>query len=36
MMAIRRYILEITTVGPVHIGNGMRYGKKDYMLTGIK
>ena len=36
MMAIRRYILEITTVGPVHIGNGMRYGKKDYYANGNK
>lgn len=35
-MAIRRYILEITTVGPVHIGNGMRYGKKDYYANGNK
>ena len=33
-MSVRRYILNITAVGPIHIGNGMRYGKKDYFASG--
>lgn len=35
-MAIRRYRFDIAVVGPVHIGNGMRYGKKDYFASGNK
>ena len=33
-MAIRRYRLDITAIGPVHIGNGRQYGKKDYFASG--
>ena len=33
-MAIRRYRLEFETAGPVHIGNGSQYGKKDYYAIG--
>lgn len=29
-MAVRHYKLALTTVGPVHVGNGSDYGKKDY------
>lgn len=35
-MAVRRYRFDIAVVGPVHIGNGMRYGKKDYFASGNK
>lgn len=33
-MSERQYELKFTTVGPVHIGNGNKYGKKDYFYTG--
>ena len=33
-MSIRHYRMEIETVGPVHIGNGSQYGKKDYFAKG--
>ncbi|WP_321970914.1 type III-A CRISPR-associated RAMP protein Csm5 [Paratractidigestivibacter sp.] len=33
-MAVRHYRLEFETAGPVHIGNGNRYGKKDYYASG--
>lgn len=29
-MAVRHFRLTFTTQGPVHIGDGQRYGKKDY------
>ena len=29
-MTVHHYKLDITTKGPVHIGNGSKYGKKDY------
>lgn len=35
-MAIRHYEIEFTTKGPVHIGNGEKYGKKDYFQSGGK
>lgn len=33
-MAVRHYRLEFKTAGPVHIGNGSQYGKKDYFVSG--
>ena len=33
-MVVRHYNLMLTTVGPVHIGDGGRYGKKDYFAEG--
>ena len=33
-MAVRRYLLEFETAGLVHIGNGSKYGKKDYFASG--
>ena len=33
-MAVMQYDIVITTVGPVHIGNGSSYGKKDYFVDG--
>lgn len=35
-MSVRRYELELTAAGPVHIGNGNAYGKKDYFRSGKK
>lgn len=35
-MAVRHYEIEFTTKGPVHIGNGEKYGKKDYFRSGKK
>jgi CRISPR type III-A-associated RAMP protein Csm5 len=31
-MAVTNYNCTITTIGPVHIGTGKQYGKKDYFL----
>ena len=31
-MAVRRYTVSVTTVGPVHIGDGGVYGKRDYFI----
>lgn len=33
-MGTRHITLHLTTVGPVHIGNGNRLGKKDYFAEG--
>lgn len=33
-MAVRHYRLEFETAGPIHIGNGAQYGKKDYYADG--
>ncbi len=35
-MGARHYTLQLTTVGPVHIGNGKTLGKKDYFVKGSK
>jgi CRISPR/Cas system CSM-associated protein Csm5 (group 7 of RAMP superfamily) len=35
-MPVLRYKLVLTAKGPVHIGNGNKYGKKDYFLQGDK
>lgn len=32
-MAARRYTVSVTTVGPVHIGDGGMYGKRDYFIN---
>ena len=33
-MAARNYRVVLTTIGPVHIGTGRQYKKKDYFLNG--
>ncbi len=33
-MSIRHYHMEIEAIGPVHIGNGSQYGKRDYFAKG--
>lgn len=33
-MAARNYRVVLTTIGPVHIGTGKQYGKKDYFPNG--
>ena len=35
-MTIRRYNLELTTIGFVHIGDGSKIGSKEYFLKGNK
>lgn len=35
-MAVRHYRLVLTTVGPVHIGNGSKYSGKDYFKIDDK
>lgn len=35
-MSVRRYKLDLTVSGLVHIGNGSAYGKKDYFRSGRK
>lgn len=35
-MAVRHYKIMLTTVGPVHIGNGSSYNKKDYFKIDDK
>ena len=32
-MSSKKYKLTLTAEGPVHIGDGGKYGKKDYFLT---
>ena len=35
-MAVRHYKIVLTTVGPVHVGNGEKLGKKDYFKLDDK